>query len=84
LPRCRAVDGFAGVPQSFGSEDFADDGFVPRGSFVPPALTALALPHFGREHQALLERYRHLASFGVMVIDSGQGRVARPLSATRS
>src|SRR5262249_40906428 len=74
-PMDGVVDGFHGVPQSYGSEDFAEEGFVLEGIFVPPALTALALPGFGREHQELLARYRHLASFGLMVIDEGQGRV---------
>jgi choline dehydrogenase-like flavoprotein len=69
------VDGFRGVPQSWCVDEMADRGIVLEGIFVPPAITALALPGFGGPHQALLERYRHLASFGVFVIDTGEGRV---------
>jgi choline dehydrogenase-like flavoprotein len=69
------VDGFHGVPQSFYVDEWFKDGIVFEGIFVPPAIAALALPGFGRAHQDQLARYRHIASFGMFVIDDSVGKV---------
>jgi choline dehydrogenase-like flavoprotein len=51
---------------------------------VPPALGAIALPFTGQEHGALMERFDHFASWGVMVSDSSHGRVRQGLSGGNS
>lgn len=45
------------------------------GIAVPPEIGALALPGVGAAHSQLMSRYRHMASFGIMVPDSATGRV---------
>lgn len=64
-----------GVPQSYYVDEWHDEGILLEGISVPPALGAIALPFVGREHGALMERYDHIGSWGVMVSDVSHGRV---------
>jgi choline dehydrogenase-like flavoprotein len=64
-----------GVPQSYYVDEWHDEGILLEGIAVPPALGAVSLPYAGREHAAIMERYDHLGSWGVMVSDVSHGRV---------
>jgi choline dehydrogenase-like flavoprotein len=70
-----AVDMSRGIPQSYSIESFADEGLMFEGSSTPIDITSLAIPFVGKKLTAMLDRYRHLASFGLMVQDHGRGRV---------
>lgn len=74
------VRSWEGVPQSYYVDEWHSDGILIEGITVPPALGAIALPGVGRDHGALMERYDHLASWGVMVSDTSHGRVRPGLS----
>src|SRR5207248_2697025 len=75
-----AVRAWEGVPQSYYVDEWHEDGILLEGIALPPALGALSLPGVGREHGALMERYDHVASWGVMVSDTSHGRVRPGLS----
>ncbi len=74
------VRAWEGVPQSYYVDEWHDEGILLEGIAVPPALGAIALPGTGREHGLLMERYDHIASWGVMVSDTSHGRVRAGLS----
>ncbi len=76
------VDGFAGVPMSYGVLEFADvygrtgPGFVMEGVSVQP-LSFSVQPQFeGDDHDAVLGRYRHLAGVLSLVRSKARGRVS--------
>lgn len=71
--------GAAGVPQGVGWEDPALPGARFEGVYTPPDLAAVTLPLEGRALRAWLDRFDHVATFGVMVADSSLGRVRHPL-----
>ncbi len=70
------VDAFDGEQITLGSED-------PRGRaifetyFNPPGAFALTLPFYFDRHRAVMERYRHLVSFGALVGSEPNGRIER-------
>jgi choline dehydrogenase-like flavoprotein len=78
------VRAWEGVPQSYYVDEWHDEGVLVEGIAVPPALGAIALPYTGHEHGALMERYDHFASWGVMVSDTSHGRVRPGLSGGNS
>jgi choline dehydrogenase-like flavoprotein len=69
------VDPWAGVPQSYYVDELAADGIMLEGIAGPPDQGALSLPRSGAEHRDLMLQARRLASFGVMVSDTGRGSV---------
>lgn len=78
------VRSWEGVPQSYFVDEWHDEGILLEGIAVPPALGAIALPFTGHEHGALMERFDHFASWGVMVSDTSHGRVRQGLSGGNS
>jgi len=72
-----------GVPQSYYVDALAGEGIMLEGIAGPPDYLAMAIPKHGREHRDLMLDARRLAQFGVMVHDTGRGRVrnllGRPL-----
>ncbi len=70
-----AVDMARGVPQSFYIDEFAADGIIFEGVAGPPSYAAVSLPLTGARHAEVMASYRHLAQFGLMVSDTGRGRV---------
>lgn len=76
------VESWHGVPQSYLVDEFAVDGILMEGFWVPPGFLSIALPAFGERLKSLMHRYRHMAGFGVMVSDTSAGRV-RPGPAGR-
>ncbi|WP_372791210.1 GMC family oxidoreductase N-terminal domain-containing protein [Paraconexibacter sp.] len=69
------VDAWKGVPQSFYVDELADDGIILEGIAGPPDQAAMSTPGSGEAHRDLMLRIRETASFGVMVSDTGRGRV---------
>jgi len=73
------VDMWRGVPQSYYVDEFATEGIMLEGAAGPPDYIAMSMPGEGEAHRALMERYRHLAQFGLMVSDSSRGEVRNVL-----
>ena len=69
------VNGHRGIPQGYAIEEFRHEGVMFEGAFTPLEFLALDLPFLGPPLIEALEAYRHLAAFGIMVKDSGNGRV---------
>lgn len=69
------VESWHGVPQSYLVDEFADEGILMEGFWVPPGFLSIALPAFGTRLKELMAQYRHMAGFGVMVSDTSSGRV---------
>jgi choline dehydrogenase-like flavoprotein len=69
------IDMSTGVPQSYFVDEFADEGIMLEGAAATPEYAAMSLPFVGAPHRELMERYRNLSQFGVMVSDSARGRV---------
>ncbi len=70
-----AVESWRGVPQAYVVDQFADEGILIEGFWVPPGLLAVAMPVFGERLMQLMQRYPNMAGVGVMVSDSSAGRV---------
>ncbi len=73
-----AVKGHHGVSQGGMIDDFADEGVMLEGIFIPPGVMAMALPGTGQDHKYLARHYNNLAAFGVMVSDTTRGRIFPP------
>jgi choline dehydrogenase-like flavoprotein len=69
------IDMSTGVPQSYFVDEFADDGIILEGAAATPEYAAMSMPYVGAPHRELMQRYRNLSQFGVMVSDSGRGQV---------
>ena len=69
------VDMARGVPQSYFVDEFASDGIMLEGIAGPPDYVAMGLPAAGERHRELMDRYRSMAQFGLMVHDDSRGRV---------
>jgi choline dehydrogenase-like flavoprotein len=69
------VRGWIGVPQGTYIDDFAADGIMLEGIFMPPAGGAPMFPYVGMRHKELAARFIKLAAYGVMIGDTSRGRV---------
>jgi choline dehydrogenase-like flavoprotein len=69
------VDMARGVPQSYFVDEFATDGIMLEGIAGPPDYVAMGLPATGERHRELMDGYRSMAQFGLMVHDDSRGRV---------
>jgi choline dehydrogenase-like flavoprotein len=65
-----------GVPQSLAIDEFAADEMMFEGISGPPAYLALTVPYSGDQHRELMQQYRNVAQFGLMIRDRSRGRVA--------
>ena len=72
------IDAHKGAFQCVKSEDpgFRAQGFKLENVFAPPIATAMIMPGYGREHMALMKKYRFFASMEVAVRDEPLGRVS--------
>jgi choline dehydrogenase-like flavoprotein len=73
------INAWSGTPQGAYSDDFAAEGIMLEGFFLPPAILSFALPALGRKLKDYMADYSKMAGFGVMVTDSSRGRVMRGL-----
>ena len=69
------VDMARGVPQSYFIDEFASDGVMLEGIAGPPDYVAMGLPVAGEQHRELMDGYRNMAQFGLMISDDTRGRV---------
>ncbi|MEW6525369.1 MAG: GMC family oxidoreductase [Spirochaetota bacterium] len=69
------VNGWVGVSQGAYIDDYADEGIMLEGIFVHPSILTASLPGIGNEFFELAQQFSHIAAFGVMVHDTGQGKV---------
>jgi choline dehydrogenase-like flavoprotein len=65
------------IPQGYGIDALADDGIRFEGFYIPPQLTALALPLWGERLGEWMADFPRLGQFGLMVRDGGDGWVRR-------
>ena len=76
------IDGHLGIPQSYYIDQFldlrraSDSGYLLMPAFGSQMIVAASLPGFGRSHQELMERYRHIAALLVLLHDRTTGRVS--------
>jgi choline dehydrogenase-like flavoprotein len=69
------IDGGNAIPQGYAIEEFHDEGILFEGAFAPLDIGAASFSSFGPKLVEVLEQYRHLAAFGLMIEDTSRGRV---------
>ncbi len=75
-----AIDAWNGVPQGYYVDDYAGEGIMFEGFFLPPAILSFALPAMGMKLKKYMADYRKMAGFGIMVTDTSHGRVIKGLN----
>jgi choline dehydrogenase-like flavoprotein len=71
------IRGWEEVPQGYFLDAMAGEGIMFEGIFLPPAYTASTVLHVGARHREVMERYKNIATFGLMVSDESRGRILR-------
>lgn len=69
------IYGWRGVPQGYYVDEYAGEGIMLEGAHGPPSLMAVSVPGIGREFKEHVSELTNYADFGVMVSDTGRGRV---------
>lgn len=69
------VDGWKGAHQSLQVREFEDEGAVLAAVNLPPSLVARSLPFDGEQLAETMAAYNHMVTAGVLVEDTGTGRV---------
>ncbi len=69
------VDMGSAIPQGYAIESFRGEDMLFEGSSLPLDILAVDAPLLGRELTALVDAYRHIASFGFMIKDESRGVV---------
>jgi choline dehydrogenase-like flavoprotein len=69
------VVGWQGAHQSLQVREFEDEGAVLAAVNLPPSLVARSLPFDGAQLAEVMSAYDHLVTAGVLVEDTGTGRV---------
>jgi len=72
------IYGWKGVPQGYYVDEYAGEGIMLEGAHGPPALMAVSVPGAGKEFKERISEITNYADFGVMVSDTGKGRVRAP------
>jgi choline dehydrogenase-like flavoprotein len=73
------INAWSGVPQGCYSDEYASEGIMLEGFFLPPSILSFALPALGMKLKNYMADYSKMAGFGIMVTDSSHGRVVRGL-----
>jgi len=68
-----------GIPQGYAIEELHDEGILYEGAMVPLEMTMSMTQMIGPDLIRLAESFDHVASFGLMVADSGRGSVREVL-----
>ncbi|HWE31763.1 MAG TPA: GMC family oxidoreductase, partial [Polyangia bacterium] len=71
------IDGGNAIPQGYAIEHFRDEGILFEGAFAALDVAAATFTMIGPRLVELLERYQHIACFGIMIEDHSRGRVRR-------
>jgi choline dehydrogenase-like flavoprotein len=69
------IDMDTAIPQGYTVDQFQDEGMMFEGGSTPIDITAVAVPWVGRRFTELMEAYRRVATFGLMIDDTSRGRV---------
>jgi choline dehydrogenase-like flavoprotein len=69
------VDGWQGVHQAYQVRQFQDEGLIMAAVNLPPGLLAMAVRRYGAGLGAVMRQYNHIVTAGVLVEDTGAGRV---------
>jgi choline dehydrogenase-like flavoprotein len=69
------LDGWNAIPQGYSVWALHNQGLMLEGGFMPLSTTTTMFGFVGPAFTRLMERYNHLAMFGVMVEDTSRGRV---------
>ncbi len=69
------INAWSGIPQGYYVDDYAGEGIMFEGFFLPPSFLAFALPSYGMNLKKLMADYSKMAGFGIMVTDSSHGKV---------
>jgi choline dehydrogenase-like flavoprotein len=69
------VDARRAVPQGYVIDEHHDDGLLFQGAFAPLDVCGPLFTDVGPAWTRLIERFDHLACFGFMIEDDGEGRV---------
>lgn len=69
------VDMTRGIPQGYAVDEFQEDGIMFEGASMPLELTAVGVPWVGPRFTGLMEKFRHVATFGFMIEDTSRGTV---------
>lgn len=64
-----------GVPQSYYSDHFIEEGMIFLVGAVPPMIGSLVVPGFGLEHKEWMSRYTGFTDGGGLISDSQTGRI---------
>jgi hypothetical protein len=69
------IDGANAIPQGYAIEEFHEEGILFEGAFAPLDIGAASFTQFGPRLIEILENYKHMACFGLMIEDTSRGRV---------
>jgi choline dehydrogenase-like flavoprotein len=69
------IDMASAIPQGYAVDELAHEGLMFEGGSTPLDVTALAVPWVGARFMDLMERFRHLATFGFLLEDTSRGEV---------
>ncbi len=69
------IDGANAIPQGYAIEEFHEEGLLFEGAFAPLDIGAASFPLFGPKLISILEHYKQMACFGLMIEDTSRGRV---------
>ncbi len=69
------IEGWGGIPQGYGIEDYRDEGILFEGAAMPLEMALAVMQHHGPELVRLAEGFDRVASFGFMIEDSSNGAV---------
>lgn len=71
------VDQFKGIPQGYAIDQFADEGLMFEGGSLPFDVMAVSVPWTGHRFMELMQNYRYMATFGLMIQDQSRGELLR-------
>jgi choline dehydrogenase-like flavoprotein len=71
------IRGWDGIPQSYSVTEFMKEGIALEGGFPRLEFATMMLPLQGRPFMDMMDRFEHLAAFGLMIKDDSRGRVFR-------
>ncbi|MBI2966712.1 MAG: GMC family oxidoreductase [Bacteroidetes bacterium] len=69
------INSWSGIPQGYYVDDYAHEGIMFEGFFLPPTFLSFALPAFGMDLKKYMAGYCKMAGFGIMVTDTSRGKV---------
>lgn len=64
-----------GAHQAYQCTEFTEEGILLAPGGLSPAMVAMGIPGFGRDHMALMREFRHMATGGILVDDYASGSV---------